>query len=170
MDGLLRPLHRRGVAQLGRALGSGPRGRRFKSCHPDQPCENGACEGAVFTCGAGGQGPPPLASGRPRLCGRSRTARASTQPAERPRRSPSPPGAAWHVRRSRRGQAWPVLDATTAPRSRVRRLARFARLVVLAAARAFFFAWWCSLPLALVFLRAWWCSLPFSVSGHGLPE
>jgi hypothetical protein len=25
----------RGVAQLGRALGSGPRGRKFKSCHPD---------------------------------------------------------------------------------------------------------------------------------------
>lgn len=25
----------RGVAQLGRALGSGLRGRRFKSCHPD---------------------------------------------------------------------------------------------------------------------------------------
>jgi hypothetical protein len=25
----------RGVAQFGRALGSGPRGRRFKSCHPD---------------------------------------------------------------------------------------------------------------------------------------
>lgn len=26
----------RGVAQLGRALASGARGRRFKSCHPDQ--------------------------------------------------------------------------------------------------------------------------------------
>ncbi len=25
----------RGVAQLGRALGSGPRGRMFKSCYPD---------------------------------------------------------------------------------------------------------------------------------------
>jgi hypothetical protein len=25
----------RGVAQLGRALGSGPRGRKFKSCRPD---------------------------------------------------------------------------------------------------------------------------------------
>src|SRR2546423_1196385 len=25
----------RGVAQFGRALGSGSRGRRFKSCHPD---------------------------------------------------------------------------------------------------------------------------------------
>lgn len=25
----------RGVAQLGRALGSGLRGRKFKSCHPD---------------------------------------------------------------------------------------------------------------------------------------
>jgi hypothetical protein len=29
------PYKYRGVAQLGRALGSGPRGRRFKSCHPD---------------------------------------------------------------------------------------------------------------------------------------
>ena len=28
-------LNGRAVAQLGRALGSGPRGRRFKSCHPD---------------------------------------------------------------------------------------------------------------------------------------
>lgn len=29
------------MAQLGRALGSGPRGRKFKSCHPDhfQPDE-----------------------------------------------------------------------------------------------------------------------------------
>src|SRR3989338_2316811 len=26
----------RDVAQFGRAFGSGPRGRRFKSCHPDQ--------------------------------------------------------------------------------------------------------------------------------------
>ena len=35
----------RGVAQLGRALGSGLRGRRFESCHPDSlagapPCKN----------------------------------------------------------------------------------------------------------------------------------
>jgi hypothetical protein len=29
-------LKRRGVAQPGRALGSGPRGRRFKSSRPDQ--------------------------------------------------------------------------------------------------------------------------------------
>ena len=29
--------HYRGVAQLGRALGSGPRGRWFKSSHSDQP-------------------------------------------------------------------------------------------------------------------------------------
>ena len=29
----------RGVAQPGRALGSGPRGRRFKSCRPDQNCK-----------------------------------------------------------------------------------------------------------------------------------
>ena len=30
----------RGVAQLGRALGSGPRGRKFKSCHPDLTGQN----------------------------------------------------------------------------------------------------------------------------------
>lgn len=30
-------LESRGVAQPGRALGSEPRGRRFKSCHPDSP-------------------------------------------------------------------------------------------------------------------------------------
>jgi hypothetical protein len=30
----------RGVAQPGRALGSGPRGRWFKSSRPDQNCEN----------------------------------------------------------------------------------------------------------------------------------
>ena len=30
------PALRRGVAQLGSALGSGPRGRRFKSARPDQ--------------------------------------------------------------------------------------------------------------------------------------
>lgn len=29
-------VHQRGVAQFGRALRSGRRGRRFKSCHPDQ--------------------------------------------------------------------------------------------------------------------------------------
>ena len=29
----------RGVAQLGRALGSGPRGRKFESCHSDQRAE-----------------------------------------------------------------------------------------------------------------------------------
>src|SRR5712671_7822628 len=28
-------LNFRGVAQPGRALGSGPRGRKFESCHPD---------------------------------------------------------------------------------------------------------------------------------------
>ena len=47
VDGLpcSRPLHRRGVAQPGRAPGSGPGGRRFKSSLPDQsfvamPCAN----------------------------------------------------------------------------------------------------------------------------------
>lgn len=34
------PEVRRGVAQLGRALSSGGRGRRFKSCHPDYIKEN----------------------------------------------------------------------------------------------------------------------------------
>lgn len=29
-------VHHRGVAQPGRALPSGGRGRKFKSCHPDQ--------------------------------------------------------------------------------------------------------------------------------------
>jgi hypothetical protein len=33
---VLRSDPRRGVAQPGRALGSGPRGRRFKSSRPDQ--------------------------------------------------------------------------------------------------------------------------------------
>ena len=31
----IKPRYKRGVAQLGRALGLGPRGRRFKSCLPD---------------------------------------------------------------------------------------------------------------------------------------
>jgi hypothetical protein len=30
----------RGIAQFGRALGSGPRGRKFKSCYPDQIINN----------------------------------------------------------------------------------------------------------------------------------
>ncbi len=32
----LKFINNRGVAQLGRALRSGRRGRRFNSCHPDQ--------------------------------------------------------------------------------------------------------------------------------------
>ncbi len=33
---------RREIAQLGRALGLGPRGRRFESCFPDHPHDYGA--------------------------------------------------------------------------------------------------------------------------------
>ena len=33
----------RGVAQFGRALGSGLRGRRFESCHPDFALERIVC-------------------------------------------------------------------------------------------------------------------------------
>ena len=35
------PNYKREVAQLGRALGLGPRGRRFESCLPDNPMNNG---------------------------------------------------------------------------------------------------------------------------------
>ena len=44
--------HRRGVAQPGRALRSGRRGRRFKSCHPDQfiPARSSAYTNLAFRC------------------------------------------------------------------------------------------------------------------------
>ena len=43
----------RGVAQLGRALGSGPRGRRFKSCHPDDRTTRCPTRGFLLGRGAG---------------------------------------------------------------------------------------------------------------------
>ena len=50
-------LKKRGVAQLGRALGSGPRGRKFESCHSDQKTEGVLCPRGflvgtvgVYTC------------------------------------------------------------------------------------------------------------------------
>ena len=43
----------RGVAQIGRALGSGPRGRKFKSCHSDQKSRGSACPvRSFFRCSA----------------------------------------------------------------------------------------------------------------------
>ena len=44
---ILFPLIYRGVAQFGRALGSGPRGRVFKSHHSDQY----KCPETVYSCG-----------------------------------------------------------------------------------------------------------------------
>ena len=38
----------RGVAQLGSAFGSGPKGRRFKSCHLDQDKDFREIEGLFF--------------------------------------------------------------------------------------------------------------------------
>ena len=40
----------RGVAQFGSAFGSGPKGRRFKSCHLDQDKDFREIEGLFFFC------------------------------------------------------------------------------------------------------------------------
>ena len=76
----------RGVAQLGRALASGARGRRFESCHPDQSrptTKKPRPRGGAFTCCAQGS----------RLAGQvisvsARPARAGRPPCPAARRLP----------------------------------------------------------------------------------
>ncbi len=41
----------REVAQLGRALGLGPRGRRFESCLPDHECSSSKKRISLLLCG-----------------------------------------------------------------------------------------------------------------------
>ena len=45
----------RGVAQFGRALRSGRRGRRFKSCHPDEKERRENPMDSLFLCAARGK-------------------------------------------------------------------------------------------------------------------
>ena len=72
-SGRLGPARLRGVAQLGSALRSGRRGRRFKSCHPDQPPPRRG------TASRGGhrREPVPFVVSRP---GRVRQTAAMTEP------------------------------------------------------------------------------------------